>query len=134
MVREAANFQPPAMQVMAARVQETSADSSLALVRFEVLAENPNPQAVPIQAVAYSVEAGGVTVFSGVRDAQRTIPGFGAMRFELPASVPASAVAAPLTLRSQVGYRKPGALADTLWGLELVRPVQAVGGTASAAP
>ena len=75
--------------------------------------------------------SGGATIFSGTRDTQRTIPPFGSMRFELPASVPASALASPLTLRSNVGFRKPGALADTLYNLELIRPALPVTGTAS---
>lgn len=135
-VREVADFQPPSMQVLGARVESAPQPSSqpgdLALVRFEVLAENPNAQAVPMQLVQYSVEAGGATVFAGTRDAQRTIPAFGSMRFELPASVPAAALASPLTLRSSVGFRRPGALADTLYNLELIRPAQPVTGTASA--
>lgn len=131
-VREVADFQPPTMQVLSARVDgQAQQPGDLALVRFEVLAENANAQPVPMQLIQYSVEAGGATVFTGTRDAQRTIPAFGAMRFELPASVPAAALASPLTLRSSVGFRRPGALADTLYNLELIRPTQPVTGTAS---
>jgi len=134
-VREATNFQPPTMQLLSARVeqqtQQAQQSGDLALVRFEVLAENPNAQPVPMQVVEYSVEAGGTTVFSGTRDAQRTIPPFGSMRFDLPAGVPVSVLGSPLTLRSSVGFRRPGALADTLYNLELIRPAQPVSGTAS---
>lgn len=131
-VREVASFEPPTMQVLSARVEQAAQQpDQLALVKFEVLAENPNAKAVPMQLVQYSVEAGGTIVYTGTRDAQRTIPPFGTMRFELPASVPASALASPLTLRSSVGFRKPGALADTLYNLELIRPAQPVTGTAS---
>jgi hypothetical protein len=102
------------------------------VVRFEVLAQNPNKQAVPLEDIAYSVSANGTSVFSGVRSAQRTIPPFGVMRFELPATVAsdvASGVASgELTLASVVSYRKPGALADTLYGLDLVKPSREVKG------
>ena len=132
-VREATNFEPPAMEVVSVRVEPAeSAGNGLSVVRFEVLAQNPNKQAVPLEDIAYSVSANGTSVFSGVRSAQRTIPPFGVMRFELPATVAsdvASGVASgELTLASVVSYRKPGALADTLYGLDLVKPSREVKG------
>jgi len=132
-VREATNFEPPAMEVVSVRVEPAeSAGNGLSVVRFEVLAQNPNKQAVPLENIAYSVSANGTSVFSGVRSAQRTIPPFGVMRFELPATVAsdvASGVASgELTLASVVSYRKPGALADTLYGLDLVKPSKEVKG------
>ncbi|HLP85244.1 MAG TPA: LEA type 2 family protein [Phycisphaerales bacterium] len=132
-VREAANFEPPQMELTKAATdtlsQGPARDASFVVVRFEVLAQNPNAKPVPMQLVAYSVESAGQTLFTGTRDAQRTIPPFGAMRFDLPATIPAEFATQPLTLRSAVGYRKPGALADTLYGLDLVKPVLPVIGT-----
>ena len=136
-VREATNLEPPAMEVVSVRVEPAeSAGNGLSVVRFEVLAQNPNKQAVPLEDIAYSVSANGTSVFSGVRNAQRTIPPYGVMRFELPATVAsevasevASGVASgELTLASVVSYRKPGALADTLYGLDLVKPSREVKG------
>jgi LEA14-like dessication related protein len=132
-VREATNFEPPAMEVVSVRVEPAeSAGNGLSVVRFEVMAQNPNKQAVPLEDIAYSVSANGTSVFSGVRSAQRTIPPYGVMRFELPATVAsdvASGVASgELTLASVVSYRKPGALADTLYGLDLVKPSKEVKG------
>ena len=134
-VREATNFEPPAMEVVSVRVEpgdNANGGNGLSVVRFEVLAQNPNKQAVPLEDIAYSVSANGTSVFSGVRNAQRTIPPYGVMRFELPATVAsevASGVASgELTLASVVSYRKPGALADTLYGLDLVKPSREVKG------
>ena len=128
-VREATNFEPPAMEVVSVRVEPAeSAGNGLSVVRFEVLAQNPNKQAVPLEDIAYSVSANGTSVFSGVRNAQRTIPPFGVMRFELPATVASDVASGELTLASVVSYRKPGALADTLYGLDLVKPSKEVKG------
>ena len=128
-VREATNFEPPAMEVVSVRVEPAeSAGNGLSVVRFEVLAQNPNKQAVPLEDIAYSVSANGTSVFSGVRNAQRTIPPFGVMRFELPATVASDVASGELTLASVVSYRKPGALADTLYGLDLVKPSREVKG------
>ncbi len=130
-VREATNFEPPAMEVVSVRVEpgdNANGGNGLSVVRFEVLAQNPNKQAVPLEDIAYSVSANGTSVFSGVRSAQRTIPPYGVMRFELPATVASEVASGELTLASVVSYRKPGALADTLYGLDLVKPSREVKG------
>jgi hypothetical protein len=116
--------QPPRISVQSAALTDRT-DAGM-VVNFTMLADNPNSEALPLRDASYTVWLGDKPVFSGVRSAQATVARFGTQTFTLPAAVPAAQ--APFAgnqsfrIAGKVKYLVPGALAETLFDVHVVRP------------
>jgi hypothetical protein len=111
--------QPPVVTVESARMQATSDADAARIVYVDLLAENPNPDDLPILSVAYTATiSDGASSFqtTGMRVGQATISRYSAQRLAIPVAVPVSALANPTSfvIRGDVEYLRPSAIAQTL--------------------
>lgn len=111
--------EPPVITVEAARAQTGQAADAATIVYVDVLAENPNPDDLPILSVTYTATiSNGAQTFesAGTRVGQATISRFGAQRISIPIPVPISTLANPTSfeIRGEVEYLRPSAIAQTL--------------------
>jgi hypothetical protein len=121
---------PPGLLVQSAELTERT-DAGM-VITFTMLADNQNPDPLPLRDATYTVSLGGQRVFSGTRSAQATVSRFGTQTFTLPASVPAalasSASQEPFVISGSIKYLVPGALAETLFDIHVIRPSTDFGG------
>jgi hypothetical protein len=115
---------PPKLTVTSAALTERTADGMV--LTFTVEADNMNPDPLPLRDVTYQVTLDGHSVFGGVRSAEATVRRFGTQSFTLPAAVPLSGPApegtVPYTIQGSIKYLVPGALAETLFDIHVIRP------------
>jgi len=102
------------------------------VLNFGLLADNPNDDPLPLQDVEYELFLDGKRVFAGTRSAEATVRRFGVQRFTLPAVVPAASGApltgtAPYRLVGKITYIAPGALAEALFDIDVIRPTTPLG-------
>lgn len=120
---------PPGLTIQSAELTEQT-DAGM-VVTFTVLADNPNPDALPLRDAQYTVSLAGKPVFSGVRSAQATVRRFGTQTFTLPAAIPATPAGRgvePFEISGKLTYLVPGALAETLFDIHVLRPSTSFGG------
>jgi hypothetical protein len=114
----------PLLSVQSADVTERTDDGIV--VTFTMLADNPNPEPLPLRDASYSVTLAGKPVFSGTRSAQATVRRYGTQTFDLPAAFPipkdGAAGTQPYVLHGTVKYLVAGALAETLFDIHVRRP------------
>jgi hypothetical protein len=115
----------PRLSVIDASMTERS-DSGM-VVTFTVQADNATGHEVPLRDVEYEVLFHGRPVFRGTRSAQATVRRYGTQDFTLPIAIPAGGNesltgAVPYTLKGKVTYLVPGALAEALFDMDVVRP------------
>ncbi len=115
---------PPDFTITSASVTQRT-DSGV-VINFNVMADNRNGDALPLREVEYDVELDGKTVFRGTRSAEATVRRYGTQEFTLPAAVPVRLLpdgsAVPFTVKGRVTYLVPGALAETLFDIDVIRP------------
>ena len=121
----ACGSQSPTIRVLSAQLAERTDQG--AVIQFVIEADNPNEDALPLQDVTYSVDLDGKTVFSGTRSAESTIRRFGRQQVRLPAAfaVPQGTSLPPVAhyrISGDVVYVVPGAIAETLFDQEVIRP------------
>jgi hypothetical protein len=111
--------EPPVITVESARAQAAQPADAATIVYVDVLAENPNPDDLPILSVTYTATllSGGETFqTTGTRVGQATISRYSAQRLAIPIPVPVSALANPTSfeIRGELEYLRPSAIAQTL--------------------
>jgi len=117
---------PPQMSVRSGTLTQHSENG--VVLTFELEADNPNPDPLPLEDLSYEVFLDGQSVFRGTRSAQATVRRFGRQRITLPAAIPRSADQPSMAgvrqyeLRGRITYLKPGALAKTLFDIDVLRP------------
>lgn len=123
----------PGIEVSGVALRERTAQGTV--LEFTLLADNPNGEALPLQDVTYSVSQNNVVLFSGTRSAEAVLRRFGQQEFTLPAAIPTSLLAAEaqgaFTISGSVIYIAPGALSETLFDQQLIRPSADFSGTAT---
>lgn len=94
------------------------------VITFDLRAENPNKDALPLREVRYELAIDGITVFEGTRSAQSTLRAFGEQTFRLPAAAAGTWPAGPIRYRlaGEVEYVLPGAIQETLSDSGLPQP------------
>lgn len=111
--------QPPVVTVESARAQTTADANAARIVYVDLLAENPNPDDLPILSVTYTATiSDGASTFqaTGTRVGQATISRYSAQRVAIPVAVPVGALSSPTSfvIRGDVEYLRPSAIAQTL--------------------
>jgi hypothetical protein len=116
--------QPPRISVQSAALTERT-DAGM-VVNLTMLADNPNSDALPLRDVTYTVWLADKPVFAGVRSAQATVARYGTQTFALLAAFPLDAAPAggtqPFRVSGTLRYLVPGALAETLFDVHVLRP------------
>jgi len=115
--------QSPKLSVLGGSVKQRTEHA--AVIDFMIDADNPNSEALPLQDVTYTVTKNGQTLFSGTRSAEAIIRRYGRQQFLLPASfeLPAGAtLEGEYEVSGSLVYIAPGALAETLFDQQLVKP------------
>ena len=122
--------QTPSLSVLGGSVKERGPNATV--VEFIIDADNANPDALPLQEVEYTVARDGVVVFSGKRSAEAIIRRYGKQQFVLPAAFTSEqSPEGEYRISGTVTYIAPGALAETLFDQEIVRPSVDFSGTAT---
>lgn len=122
--------QAPSFSVLGGSVKERGPEATV--VEFIIDADNANPDALPLQEVEYTVSRNGVVVFSGKRSAEAIIRRYGKQQFLLPAAfASAESPEGEYRISGTVTYIAPGALAETLFDQDIVRPSAEFSGTAT---
>lgn len=122
--------QAPSLSVLGGSVKERGPAATV--VEFIIDADNANPDALPLQEVEYTVSRDGVVVFSGKRSAEAIIRRYGKQQFVLPAAFTSEqSPEGEYRISGTVTYIAPGALAETLFDQEIVRPSVDFSGTAT---
>ena len=122
--------QAPSLSVLGGSVKERGPNATV--VEFIIDADNANPDALPLQEVEYTVARDGVVVFSGKRAAEAIIRRYGKQQFVLPAAFTSEqSPEGEYRISGTVTYIAPGALAETLFDQEIVRPSVDFSGTAT---
>jgi len=116
--------QPPHLSLQSAALTERT-DAGM-VVSFTMLADNPNGDALRLRDASYTVWLADKPVFSGVRSAQATVARYGTQTFTLPAAFPLAAAPSagtqPVRVSGTLKYLVPGALAETLFDVHVMRP------------
>jgi hypothetical protein len=116
----------PKLSVLDAQVTEQT-DAGM-VVTFTMMADNPSGEALPLRDVEYEVSLHGKPVFKGTRSAQATVRRFGTQDFTLPCAIPLSpdqpapSGTVPYTIQGTITYLVPGALAEALFDMDVLRP------------
>lgn len=120
----ASSTRAPELTVTSAEVSQRSADG--AVILFSVHADNANPDQLPLRDVEYDVALDGQKVFHGSRSAEATVRRYGTQDFYLPAAVPTDRMPegreVRYTIKGRLTYLVPGALAETLFDMDVIRP------------
>lgn len=117
---------PPTFKVVDARVTERSAQG--VVVTFDIEGVNANKDVLPLDDVTYSLSLDGKQVFSGVRNAQASLPPEGSQRFSVPVPMAVAEGSGAPTGREayriggSVVYKIPGSLAEVFFDSGLRRP------------
>jgi hypothetical protein len=123
---------PPHVSVGEARVSQSEAGS---LLLIELNTENPNREPLPLREVRYSVDVNGTRVFEGLRSAESTLRRYGTRTIVLPVSLPPGSpgyvTSGTYSVRGELMYKEPGALAQTLLDAEIVDPTVSFSGEGS---
>ncbi len=113
------SIKPPAVTDATAAVTSATDDGTALDVLVNVT--NDNDEGLPLRDVTYTVEVGGVRVFSGTRSAEASVPAHGSQLVRLPASVPtqvwtsAAAGGSSFRVAGSMTYVTPGAFAEALF-------------------
>jgi hypothetical protein len=110
---------PPVVTIESARAMPASDTDAARVVYVDIIAENPNPDDLPILSITYDATiSNGASTFrtTATRTGQATISRFGAQRIALPIAVPVEQLANPasFTIQGQLEYLRPSAIAQTL--------------------
>lgn len=97
------------------------------VIVFEIDAANRNDRELPLREVRYRFSIEGREVFRGVRSSEASVRRFGRQSFRLPVVLRAEDIEGlegrvRYTLRGEVTYLAPGALAETLFDTGVSRP------------
>lgn len=97
------------------------------VVVFQIEAANRNDRELPLREVRYRFSLEGREVFRGVRSSEASVRRFGRQTFRLPVVLRAEDIEGlqgrvRYTLRGEVTYLAPGALAETLFDTGVSRP------------
>lgn len=116
---------PPSLSVSDAGLGEVTPEGRV--LNFVVEAENRNDKELPLREVRYRLSLDGREVFSGVRSSEASVRRFGSQTFRLPVVLRAEDLQGleglvPYTLRAELTYLAPGALAETLFDTGVSRP------------
>jgi hypothetical protein len=99
---------------------DAGADGSrVVLVTLDI--RNDNPEALPLDAIDYTMEAGGGRIFSGRRACEQTLRPESTHQIRVPAVVPAGQ-SGRFRLVGSMKYLTPGRLAETLFDAGLRVP------------
>lgn len=123
--------QSPRFELVSARTIETTNEG--VLVELSVLGENPTDQVVLLREARYAVEVEGAGTFRSARSPEVTLPRYGRVTMTLPVALKGSGLdvsGKQVSLRGQVLYLEPGALAEVLFDARLRRPSVSVQGSA----
>lgn len=126
-----AQSRKPIVLLESATLAEETQDSASRTVLVTLLANNPGDQPIPLREVRYELRAGNYTSGELSRDAQRTIPRFGALALTLPVPVPSDvaqqiASGGPWTVQGDVGYVPFAAYRRTLYESRIAVPRVAI--------
>lgn len=118
---------PPMLTVTDARVIDRTQE--VAVVQFDIEAENTNDIALPLRELRYELVVEGDTIFSGSRSPEATVRRFGSQSISVPVVIPLDELpetsvngGVPYRLRGRVTYIIPGALAELLFDTNVRRP------------
>jgi len=124
----------PGLKVEGVTLGERTQDGVVAI--FTVRGENSGIDPLPLKRATYSLMLGGKTVFTGERMPLATLPGSGAQRFTIPASIPASALPEgtgrglfEYTLSGRIVYSEPGPISEILFDSGISQPEASFSGT-----
>jgi len=117
--------QAPTFKVLEATIKDRTPQGAVLL--FVLEADNPNGDALPLRDVSYTVSLNGKQIFSGTRSAEVVLRRFGRQQFTLPAAYALAADqlapdGAAYAISGSLVYIAPGALAETLFDQEIIRP------------
>lgn len=102
----------PTLTVTGPRVIEATEDGRVLV--FDLKAENPNSEELPLMDVEYRATAGGRTLFEGRRSAQASAPRGETSTIRIPVPVPAATpIEGPVRLTGTLTYRRSGRLSKT---------------------
>jgi len=119
-----AGFKPPRFRAVGVTADEISPEG--VVLRFEVEAENPNKDPMPLKRAKYTLTLDGERVFTGERSPEATVRKFGTQRFDLLAVIPFEG-GAPVgetryEIRGFVTYQSPGQLNEVMFDSQLKVP------------
>jgi len=131
-----AGASPPRFTIESARIAEVT-DEGVVVV-FDLEGQNPNPFALPLREVRYTVSIDGQRVFQGERIARATLPRLATQRVTLPAAFTREQAdraglistatndtttnATNARLRGSLVYELPGSIAEIFFDAGLRRP------------
>jgi hypothetical protein len=93
----------------------SACESGSTRITFNLLAENPNREPLPLEEIRYEVWLDGAPVFTGTRLALATLPSFGSRALAVPAVVPREvAPGTRFRLAGEIVYRTPSPWRQTL--------------------
>lgn len=121
-----AGFTEPKFSVERVQVVEQTPEGAVLL--FSLAGENRNPDPVPLREVRYELWLDGEKVFEGRRSAQLTLNRYGEQTLVLPVATPLEPDSPVLTgvtpyrFSGTVEYERPGAISETLFENNLIRP------------
>lgn len=118
----ACSSQPaPKLAVTDAAVTERTDAGTV--ITFTVHADNATGEPLPLREVEYEVWLHGKPVFKGTRSAMATVRAYGTQDFTLPAAIPAQLeTPAAYSIQGTITYLVPGALAEALFDLNVLKP------------
>ncbi len=115
----------PRLSVVDASPGEVTGEGRV--VVFQIEAENRNDRELPLREVRYRFSIEGREVFRGVRSSEASVRRFGRQTFRLPVVLRDEDIEGlrgrvRYSLRGEVTYLAPGALAETLFDTGVSRP------------
>lgn len=111
----------PTLSVTSAAITEQTDAGTV--ITFTIHADNTTGEPLPLRDVEYEVSLHGRPVFKGTRSALATVRAYGTQDFTLPAAIPAQLeTPAAYTIRGSITYLVPGALAEALFDLDVLKP------------
>lgn len=124
----------PAVTVTSARVVERTSDG--VTLNIELTAENQSRDPQPLREVRYDVRLADGSTFSGVREAQVSLKGFGVQTFVLPASFGGDHGDGPLKfeIAGEVEFLPAGVFSQTLIDSGVPYPASSFSGSGEANP
>lgn len=123
----------PRVDIAGASLGEVTTEGFV--IDFAMNLENPNDQPLQLSEMRYTVSANGARIYEGRRSAEATLSAAGQKTILVPAVVPFAAsgsAAVPgsleYTIRGELWYLAPGALAETLFDAGVQKPSVSFGG------